>query len=193
MRDVPKLYFGLIIAFIVSFGSVFVQQAGFMPFAIVCGSMVAGLLAWRWTNWRHPADPKRLLPIYLITAAMLMLHLWEEYVFDFAPRIAELNGTTWSGAEFLFMILFVLPSVWIIGAIGIYFRNPLGNYVAWLIFVGMIFGEPAHILVFPIKAAGPYDYFPGMWTALFPLVTALWGIHVILDDLKRQRAAEGAV
>lgn len=190
MRDVPTIYFGIILAFIVTFGSIFVQQAGPVPFGIVCGSMVVGLVAWRKTNWRHPTDPKRLLPIYLITAAMLMLHIWEEYLFDFAPRIAEITGGDWTEGQFLFMILFWLPSVWIIGAVGIYFRHPLGNYVAWLIFVGMVFGEPAHVLVFPVRAAGPYDYFPGMWSALLPFVTSLWGMSVIFDDLKLQRARE---
>lgn len=54
--------------------------------------------------------------------------------------------------------------------------------------VGMILGEPTHLLVFPIvrmvqKGVG-YEYFSGMYTALFPMVPAILALTVIIKDTK---------
>jgi len=186
MLDTNKLYLGIAITFAVSFIAMFVQQAGVMPAIIIGGSMLVGVVLWFFTTYRIPANPKRVLPIYLITISLLLFHICEEYLFAFGPRIAQLNGSTWSEVEFLTLIAFYLPVFWIMGAIGLYFRHPLGNAMIWFIFVGMAFGEPAHLLVFPIVEGGRYHYFPGMWSSLFPLVTAIWGMSVLIKDYREE-------
>ena len=75
-------------------------------------------------------------------------------------------------------------------ALGISKRHPLGNYIAWFFFVGMMIGEPTHMLVFPLMEGGRYHYFPGMWTSLLPMVPAAYGIwRMLADDAAAKRAA----
>lgn len=68
-----------------------------------------------------------------------------------------------------------------------------GGFVSCFIFIGMLLGEPTHLLVFPIREAilhgGGYDYFPGMWTALAPLITGLWGISIIVSEARKDKRA----
>lgn len=186
MTRLEKLYLALVATFVVTFVVVFTTEAGLVPTLIVGGSMAVAAVIWGRTSLRRPPEPRRVLPIYLIVASLLMLHITEEYVFHFGPRVAVLTGATWSEREFLFSIGFWLPVVWISGAALIALRHPIGGFVTWFIFVGMIFGEPAHLLVFPIWEGGRYHYFPGMWTALIPLVPAVWGMWVMVDDYRHR-------
>jgi hypothetical protein len=49
---------------------------------------------------------------------------------------------------FLSQIAFYLPSFWILGAIGLYYRHPLANILSRFVFFGMFLSEPTHLLVF---------------------------------------------
>ena len=189
MTTIEKLYVALAAVFTVTFATGLATTAGTMPTLIVSGSMAAGLVAWARTSLRHPTDPRRIMGVYLMTAAMLYLHIGEEIIYDFGPRIGALTGTGWTQQEFIVEFVFVLPIFWILGALALYKRHPLGGFMAWFIFVGMFLGEPTHLLVFPIAEGGRYHYFPGMWTALLPMVMGFWGLHVMLADWRHQRGA----
>ena len=76
----------------------------------------------------------------------------------------------------------------ILGLLGIWYRNALANFFVIFIFVGMIVGEPAHVLLFPTLEGGRYHYFPGMWTSLLPMVPAIAGLTTILRDHRRAAA-----
>ncbi len=136
---------------------------------------------------RRPPSPSAILPAYLIALALFLFHVLEEYAFGFADRIASAAHVHWSDPQFIEVIVLFGPALWIAGAIGIYERHPLGNYVAWFFFVGMMLGEPTHMLVFPLMEGGRYHYFPGMWTALFPMVPAAYGIWRMLSDDRASR------
>jgi hypothetical protein len=102
----------------------------------------------------------------------------------FADRIAAAAHVRWTEAQFVEVIVLFGPAIWIAGAIGVYRRHPLGNFIAWFLFVGMMLGEPAHLLVFPFMEGGRYHYFPGMWSALAPMAPAAYGIWRMLADEK---------
>jgi hypothetical protein len=59
--------------------------------------------------------------------------------------------------------------------------------------VGMILGEPTHLIVFPViamyKYGIGYQYFSGMYTALFPMIPAIIAVITIIADHKQQRGA----
>jgi hypothetical protein len=186
MTRLQRLYLALAATFVVSFVTVFALQAGTLPAVIIGGAMTLALPAWAATSLRHPTDPAKLLPAYLLTAALLMLHIGEEYMFDFGPRIAAIAGSDWTQDQFATAIVFFGPIVWILGAVAITYRHPLGGFLAWFVFIGMIFGEPVH-LVFPLLENGRYAYFPGLWTALLPLVTAIWGMHILVCEARRDK------
>jgi len=155
------------------------------------GALATGWILWIRTSLKYPTDPKLLLPPYLLTAALLMFHIAEEYAFDFGNRIAAIADGIWTTEEFLWSLGLGFPLIWIAGAFAIAKRNPFGGFVSWFVFCGMLLGEPTHLIVFPIREimlhGGRYDYFPGMWTALAPLIPGVWGIWVVLKDTRRQR------
>lgn len=185
MTTKQSLYLALVATFMVTFNISVFQLAGVMPTIIISGSMVGGMVGWYLTSLKHPTDPRKLLPIYLLTVPLLYFHIWEEYLFGFGPRIGALTGTGWTESEFLMQFAFYLPTFWILSAIGLYYRHPLANFMAWFIFFGMFLGEPVHLLVFPNLEGGRYHYFPGMWTALLPTVMGVWGIYVIVKEYKK--------
>lgn len=184
-----KLSAALVATFIATYATVIYLQAGLMVVGIICGAMLAGFAVWLRTTARRPADPAVVLPPYLLTLALFMLHVLEEHEFDFAGRIAKAVHVHWSQHDFLLVIVLVGPAIWIAGAVGLYRRHPLGNYLAWFIFIGMILGEPVHLLVFPFLEGGRYHYFPGMWSALLPMVPAVFGAWRVLTEHRAAMAA----
>lgn len=196
----PKdlIYFAIAATISVGFTMHLFHTADLLPTLIIgfC-ALGCGIVFWMRTSFRNPTDPALLLPPYLITAALLMLHIVEEYVFDFGTKIGNITQGIWTTDQFLWTIGFFFPAVWIFGAYAIARRNPLGGFVSCFIFIGMLLGEPTHLLVFPIREAilhgGGYDYFPGMWTALAPLITGLWGISIIVTEARKDKRRAKAV
>lgn len=184
-----KLSVALVAAFIPTYATLLYLQAGPMVVGIVCGAMVAGFVAWLRTTLRRPPSAAAILPAYLLALALFLLHVLEEYAFGFAGRIAAAAHVHWTEAQFVEVIVLLGPAIWIAGAIGIYRRHPLGNFVAWFFFIGMIVGEPTHLLVFPFMEGGRYHYFPGMWSALFSMAPAAYGIWRMLADDRAARRA----
>lgn len=187
-RQTRWLYLGLAVAFFVVYTLNLYSQAGPQATGIVCGSMVGGFVCWILTTWRRPANPKLIVPVYLVTMALFFIHVLEEYLFHFSDRIAELFGLVWPESEFVMTIMLLGPMIWLGAAVGLIYRNPFANFIAWFLLFGMVLGEPAH-LVFPIVEGGAYHYFPGMWTALLPMVTAIFGIVLIVRDHRAWVAA----
>lgn len=182
------LYLLLACAFTATLALGIAATAGVMVAVIVSGSMAVGLVGWARTSLQRPTDPARILPVYLLTVFMLYVHIGEEYLYDFGPRIGALTGTGWTEAQHMLQFGYIVPAFWILAAVALYRRHPLGGFMAWFIFVGMFAGEPTHLLVFPVLEGGRYHYFPGAWTALLPMVMGVWGLAVILADRWRRHA-----
>lgn len=182
------------LTFVATYATVLYLQAGAVPVGILCGAMAAGFVIWLRTTAHRPADPEIVLPPYLLALALFLLHVLEEFHFDFAGRISTAAHVHWPEHDFILLIVLIGPAIWIAGAIGLYRRHPLGNYLAWFIFVGMILGEPVHLLVFPFLEGGRYHYFPGMRTALLPMVPAVYGAWRVLHEHRTaMRNDKGAI
>ena len=169
-------------------------EAGLIPVGVVVGSMIGGMIGWRKTTARYPADPYKLVPLYLLLLCLFCIHIGEEAVTKFNQAIASISGKPWSDAEFTFLIALIGPAAWIFGAWSLWRRQPFGNYILWFMIVGMILGEPAHFLIFPVvamyKFGVGYQYFSGMYTALFPMVPAILALTVIIQDSQQRVAAQ---
>lgn len=152
--------------------------------------MVGGLIGWLLTTYKEPANPQVVLPLYLLTLFSFYLHLLEEHVFGFAHRMSMAFALQWTDLNFNLLILLGGPMIWILGALGLYYRNPFGNFIVWFISFGMLLGEPAHF-IFPLIEGGRYHYFPGMWTALFPMITAIASmVWMVVETRKVNRNHE---
>lgn len=169
------------------------RQAGLMPMLIVVGSMVGGLVGWRLTTALRPADPAWAVPMYLLLLTLFYVHVGDEALTSFNQGIASLSGKAWNDHNFTVLIGLVGPVVWFFAAWSLWKRQPLGNFVFWFFIVGMILGEPTHLLLFPLVAMNKfgigYQYFSGMYTALFPMIPAIMALVTIVGE-HRQRAAQ---
>jgi hypothetical protein len=182
-----NLWTVLIVALVVVYGASLWQQAGLLPLGVIVGSMMGGLVGWRKTTSRVPADPAYHVPLFLLMLALFYLHVGEEGLTGFNRAVASISGHEWRDGPFTLLIGLLGPTVWVFGAWSLWKRQPFGNFIYWFMVVGMIIGEPTHLLVFPVmkmwQTGGGYGYFSGMYTALFPMVPALIALpHIILRD-----------
>src|SRR5215211_7516649 len=83
-----RLSVALVAVFIPTYGTLLYLQAGLMVVGIVAGSMVAGFVVWLRTTLKRPPEASAILPAYLLALVLFLLHVLEEYAFDFAGRIA---------------------------------------------------------------------------------------------------------
>jgi len=187
-----KLWTILLVCLIGLYGVTVYAQAGLLPVGILVGSMIGGLVGWRKTTAHYPANPYKVVPLYLLLMCLFYIHVGEEAITHFNQGIAAISGTPWVDTEFTFLIALIGPVVWILGAWSLWLRQPFGNYILWYMVVGMIVGEPAHFLIFPvvamIKFGIGYQYFSGMYTALFPMIPAILALLVIIHDHKQRLA-----
>ena len=165
-------------------------EAGILPVGIVCGSMMGGLIGWRKTTSDNPANPKKIVPLYLLMLCLFNIHVGEEFVTHFNQAVALISGHYWPDNQFTFFIALMGPVIWVFGAFSLWLKQPFGNFICWFMIVGMILGEPTHLLLFPVIRLfqiGGYGYFPGMYTALFPMIPAILMLVIIISDHKEYK------
>lgn len=168
-------------------------QAGILPVGVVAGSMMGGIIGWRKTTARFPADPYKLVPLYLLLQSLFFVHVGEETLTHFNRGIAAISGHQWNDTSFSYIITLIGPIIWVFAAWSLWKGQAFGNFILWFMIVGMIVGEPTHILVFPvirmIKEGIGYQYFSGMYTSLFPMIPAILALTVIISDHKKRKAS----
>lgn len=171
------------------YGVTLMRQAGPLPVIIIVGSMLGGLTGWWFTTARRPADPSRAVPMFLILLTLFYIHVGEEALTGFNRAIASISGTPWSDDDFTLLIGLLGPVAWFFAAWSLWKRQPIGNFIYWFLIVGMILGEPTHMVLFPILAMNKfgigYEYFSGMYTALFPMIPAILALVMIVDEHRK--------
>jgi len=184
-------------AFVTAYGVTLYSQAGYLPVIIIVGSMFGGLFAWLRTTAVVPANRLKVVPLYLLMLALFYIHVGEEGVSGFAHSIALISGVPWSEGSFFEIIGLVGPAIWVAAALGMWLRQPWGDFLVWFMIVGMILGEPTHHIVFPMMAAIElgvgYTYFGGMVTALFPMIPAIILAASIFADSRAARRQQSPV
>lgn len=190
-----QYYFTLVVLLLAIFFVFGQQKIGLAVVAIVSGAGILALIAWGLTTYRTPASPQ-IVPVYLLTVACLHLHIMEEYLMGFAPKMSHLFGIPiFTEQTFLISFAFVGIALWILAGIGLLYRNPLANYAAWFMFMIPVM-EITHY-IFPLIEGGTYHYFPGMWTAWLPMLPGVYGIYQLWRGSRlnigigRQQAALG--
>lgn len=190
-------------------------KIGLPPVVIVGGSAIIGFFFWYFTYLKRPTDPKIILPIFILAVAGLQIHMVEEYFTSFGPAISRIFNVPWTEERFLLIFMMILPIIYTLTTLGLYYRVPLAGFVAWFIFIGPGVAEFTHF-IFPIiqphiepgnidtitrsiqgvevadmpnyyyKTTGTY-YFSGMWTAVLPMIP---GIYVIYRLTRLSRVSE---
>ena len=199
------------------FATLLTIQIGFAPAVIVAASMLVGFFCWRATNLRRPIEPQKTALLFLATAAALHVHMIEEHTRLFGPAMSRLFGIAFADSRFLLIFVFVLPVVYYVCAIGLLLRVPMAAFIAWFIFIGPGVAEITHF-VFPLlrpslepgnlepisatihglridhmenhwmHATGRY-YFPGLYTAVLPMIPGISAIVFLWRKRRRGAAA----
>ena len=197
------------------------RNIGIPPVAIVGGSSLVGLALWIRTYLRKPLDARVILPPFLLTVAALEVHMAEEYLTGFGPAISRLFDASWTERSFLMIFAFIGPALYALTALGLFYRKPLAGFLACFIFVGPGVAEFTHF-IFPVlepailshlqdpisqtvsngrfvadmrnywvQTTGTY-YFPGMYTAILPMIPGIWAIVRIIRASRAARLAAEA-
>ena len=181
------------------------RYIGWPPVIIVGGSGTAPLVLWSLTYLRRPLPAEVVLPAFLLTVAGLQVHLIEEYLTGFAPAMSRLFDISWSVHSYLMIFVFIGPVLYTLTALGLFRRVPLAGFLMCFILIGPGVAEFTHFIfpvlkpdVLPTVAApvqavvgrgqlmqdlpnfwvhvtGRY-YFPGMYTAILPMIPGVYGI-----------------
>jgi hypothetical protein len=186
------------------------RYIGWPPVIIVGGSGAAAFVLWSLTYLRRPSPPEVVLPAFLLTVAGLQVHLIEEYLTGFAPAMSRLFNISWSVNSYLMIFVFVGPVLYTLTALGLFRRVPLAGFLMCFILIGPGVAEFTHF-IFPVlkpdvqptvvasvqavvgrgqlmenlpnfwmHVTGHY-YFPGMYTAILPMIPGIYGIRKLLD------------
>ncbi len=185
------------------------RYIGWPPVIIVGGSGAAAFILWSFTYLRRPLPPQVVLPPFLLTVAALEGHMIEEYLTGFGPAMSRLFNISWSERSFLMIFAFIGPVLYSLTALGLFRRVPLAGFLMCFIFIGPGVAEFVHFIfpalqpdVLPTVAApvqaivgrgqlmqnlpnfwvhvtGRY-YFPGMYTAILPMIPGTYGIRKLL-------------
>lgn len=192
-------------------------KIGLAPVIIVGGSAIIGFFFWYFTYLKKPNDPKIILPIFILAVAGLQIHMVEEYFTRFGPAISRIFNVPWTEERFLLVFMMVLPIIYTLTTLGLYYRIPLAGFVAWFIFIGPGVAEFTHF-IFPLiephfepgninavtqiingdevadmpnyyyKTTGNY-YFSGMWTAILPMIPGIYAIYRLTKEARKSTQA----
>ena len=166
------------VLFVIAFAMIGFPLLGWAIVLLVGTAMSLALLAYRFTTYKSPRGPS-LLPYYLLTADGLRLHVLEEHFMGFPAAMRSIfELTAFEDRVFLVSFGFILPVVFLLGAVGLFCRRPFAEYLAWFLLLGPGSMEWVHY-IFPLLQDGAYRYFPGMWTAWLPMIPGIPGIRFL--------------
>src|SRR6202142_619652 len=185
------------------------RNIGWPPVIIVGGSGTAAFVLWSLTYLRRPLPAEVALPAFLLTVAGLQVHLIEEYLTGFAPAMSRLFDISWSVHSYLMIFVFIGPVLYTLTALGLFKCIPLAGFLMCFILIGPGVAEFTHF-IFPllkpdvqptvaasvqavvgrgqlmqnlpnfwVHVTGHY-YFPGMYTAILPMVPGIYGIRKLI-------------
>jgi hypothetical protein len=190
------------------------RYIGWPPVIIVGGSGTAAFVLWSLTYLRRPLPAEVVLPAFLLTVAGLQVHLIEEYLTGFAPAMSRLFDISWSVHSYLMIFVFIGPVLYTLTALGLFRRVPLAGFLMWFILIGPGVAEFTHFIfpvlkpdvlptvAVPVQAVvgrgqlmqnlpnfwvhvtGRY-YFPGMYTAILPMIPGIYGIRKLLTAARQ--------
>ncbi len=154
-------------------------QIGWPVLVIFGVASVSAYVAWMLTTYRKPADPSKIVPLYLVALAAQMIHTVEEYIANFPGELAEMFGLAPVSLDFFVItIMGIFAAMWVMTAFGLFYRNPLANFLLWFFLLGPgIVNSFAHI-TFPFL--GDEFYFPGLITVLLPTIMSIIVIRALI-------------
>lgn len=148
-----------------------------IPAVLFSIALLGGLAVWGATTLRTPIDPRRIIVPYLMTVALFVVHVLEEYLTHIEQLLSTISGYTITQSNFLLLAAFFAPVFWVTGAALLLKGSQLGEYIASTFYFGMIAGESSHF-IFPFLEDGHFHYASGMITALPLIACAAYALRL---------------
>jgi hypothetical protein len=174
----PWVYpLGVLTQLLTAMAAGYVYLGALLTFPVIAAG-AAALLLWLATSYR---DPRRrtFLPFYLVLMVLVLLQGLEQWHFGFAHSVKELFPASFAAPvvfdEKIQLAVFTLAAVslYLIGAVGLFFHHPLGNYMAWFLVVqAAVAGLALLVMAF---ATGRFHYVPGLVTGVIAIPMGIAG------------------
>lgn len=162
-------------------------MGGPVPGVVFSLASGGGLILWLATTYKTPVDPLKIIVPYLLAVILFHIHVYEVYVTDFGELVYNISGFDVTERDFLTVSTFVVPILWLTGAILLLNRTDVGYYMLSFFFVMLTIAAIAHF-VSPFIEDGTFHYTPGMYTAALPLIPAGYGLYVVVTQTRRQKS-----
>jgi hypothetical protein len=177
--DVPRWVYPLAVVtqLFTALAAGYVYVGSLITFPVIAAG-TAALLLWLSTSYR---DPRRrtFLPRYFLLVVLLLLQGLEQWHFGYAATLHRLFPESFAAPVVfderiqLAIFTFAAVSLYLIGAVGLFFHHPLGNYMAWLLVCEAAVGGLT--LLAMSLFAGRFQYIPGMACGTVAVVLGILG------------------
>ena len=150
---------------------------------------IGGFVLWWLTTYRVPVNPHTIIVPYLLTVIAFIAHVYEEYKAYILGFPDILQGTPFPITLELLLTFaaFLAPILWLLAAVMMLKRWPVGYFAASTFLFGMMFIEPTHYIA-PFLQGGTFHYVGGMWTAIVPSALGWYTFLLIRREITRTKA-----
>jgi hypothetical protein len=141
-------------------------------------------VVWAVAPWKN--EPARVLPVYLLAIVVHCLHFAEEFAAGFQRQFPNLFESEWNDVHFVTFNM-VWLTVFVLGALGVHRRMPLGYLgVIFLAAIGGVGNGASHLLL----SAMWRRYFPGAITAPVCLIVGVAVLTKLFGETPARREPE---
>jgi hypothetical protein len=185
LKLLAPIIVAIVIVIISYTGAVTVGNA---PVIIIGGSAIIAYVTWLLTTYRQPADASKVLPLYLVAVGAQLVHETEEYLAGFPSQFSTLfHLPVFTEQFFVITFLLIFSIIWVLAGVGLIYKNPVANFLAWFFVIGPGLVNGIAHFVFPFLAHRLY--FPGIITVVLPTTASILVIWQLLRPfvLKKQK------
>lgn len=129
------------------------------------------------------------MPIFILLVIVSIIQILEQWYFEYPATIKSLFPSSFESPVifnetiFISIFLFCGTTLYLLGAFGIFFHHPLGNFVAWFLMIFSLINS-LDILIMPFLA-GSIQYLPGMIVAPFIIVLSIVGMIQLIKKTEK--------
>ncbi len=155
-------------------------------------SFIMGIIIWRNTIAINIESSYKILPLYVLMLALYLLYSQETEIGQYQEHLATLFNLNLPYPELYYIKLILM----LFGGISLYRQKPIGGLIVIVASIYLILAQPVTFFLFPflesIRTNYPFHYFPGMWTALLPVIPALSIIVTIMQAKISQTSSQNS-
>jgi hypothetical protein len=138
------MFLTVVIAIVTACTAIYVEIGAVLAAPLGAAALVA-LVAWHRTSYQHAGRSDRVVVLYIAAIVALIAEHAEQWHAD-TPAYLMRIASSWVAPGFvfnerMFVVIFAIgsPALFLLGGFYLVRGRPLGDYMAWLLFVWCIF------------------------------------------------------